>query len=286
MGTGMAANLLRAGHELTVYNRTAAKSEALAAKGARVAASIAGACQGEAVITMLANDAAVEHTVLGPGGILESLPVGALHVSCSTVSVALSAMLTDEHSGAGQRFIAAPVFGRPEMAAAGQIFVVAAGEPQALGAAAPIFAAIGQRTFTVSQTPKVANLVKLSGNFLIAAVIESLGESLALIAKAGVDRRQYVDLLTSTLFNCPVYRTYGELIANGKFEPAGFAASLGHKDVRLALEAAEELRVPMPFGSVLRDRFLTLLAHGDENVDWSAISQLAAEDAGLPRMQA
>ncbi|MGH8229556.1 MAG: NAD(P)-dependent oxidoreductase [Steroidobacteraceae bacterium] len=281
MGAGMAANLLKAGHELTVYNRTAAKAEALAARGAHVASSVAEACRGEAVITMLANDAAVEHTALGPGGIIESLPVGALHVSSSTVSVALSGKLAEKHSRAGQRFIAAPVFGRPEVAAAGQLFVVAAGEPPALEAAAPLFAAIGQRTFTVSQTAKVANLVKLSGNFLIASVIESLGEALALVAKAGVDRRQYVDLLTSTLFNCPLYRTYGELIASEKFEPAGFAAPLGHKDVRLALEAAEELRVPLPFGSVLRDRFLTLLAHGNENVDWSAISRLAAEDAGL-----
>jgi 3-hydroxyisobutyrate dehydrogenase-like beta-hydroxyacid dehydrogenase len=283
MGTGMAGNLLKAGHELTVHNRTAAKTKALAAQGARTAASVAEACQGDIVITMLADDAAVEHATLGSAGIVESLPAGALHVSSSTVSVALSAKLAERHAEAGQRFVAAPVFGRPEAAAAGKLFVVAAGEPQAVEAAAPVLSAIGQRTFVVSQTPKVANLVKLSGNFLIASAIESLGESMALVGKAGVDRQQYVELLTSTLFNCPLYRTYGDLIAGERFEPAGFAALLGHKDVRLTLEAAEELRVPMPFGGILRDRFLTLLAHGNESVDWSAISRLAAADAGLSR---
>jgi 3-hydroxyisobutyrate dehydrogenase-like beta-hydroxyacid dehydrogenase len=132
----------------------------------------------------------------------------------------------------------------------------------------------------LSETPKAANLVKLSGNFLIASVIESLGEALALVAKGGVDRRQYLEMLTSTLFNAPVYKTYGGLIADGVFEPAGFAAPLGQKDIRLTLAAAEELRVPMPLASLLRDRFLTLLAHGGDNLDWSAIGGLAAKDAG------
>jgi 3-hydroxyisobutyrate dehydrogenase-like beta-hydroxyacid dehydrogenase len=283
MGAGMAANLLKAGHELTVHNRTLAKAQTLAAQGARVAANIADACRGDAVITMLADDEAVEHAAFGKEGIVASLEAGALHISSSTVSVALCEKLTERHARAGQRFIAAPVFGRPEVAAAGKLFVIAAGEPQAVNAAAPVLDAIGQRTFVVSHTPKVANLVKLSGNFLIASVIESLGESLALVGKAGVDREQYVDLLTSTLFDCPLYRTYGTLIAQEKFEPAGFAAPLGHKDVRLTLEAAEALRVPLPLASLLRDRFLALLARGNEQLDWSAIGRLAAEDAGMPR---
>ncbi len=173
------------------------------------------------------------------------------------------------------------MFGRPDVAAAGQLFVIAAGEPDAVEAAAPLFEAIGQKTFVVAATPKTANLVKLSGNFLIASIIESLGEAMALVGKAGVDRRQYIDFLTSTLFDVPVYKTYGGLIADGRFEPAGFAAPLGQKDIRLALAAAEDLRVPMPLASLLRDRFLTLLAHGGDKLDWSAIGGLAAKDAGL-----
>jgi 3-hydroxyisobutyrate dehydrogenase-like beta-hydroxyacid dehydrogenase len=283
MGAGMAANLLKAGHEVTVYNRTPVKADALAARGAKRADSIAAACRGDAVVTMLADDEAVEKVVLGRGGIVDSLSAGALHVSSSTISIAMSASLTERHASAGQLFVAAPVFGRPEMAAAGELFVAAAGAPQAVGAAAPLLAAMGQKTFVVSEIPNLANLVKLSGNFLIASVIESLGEALALITKGGVDPQQYLEFLTSSLFNVPIYRTYGALIAGEKFEPAGFAASLGHKDIRLALAAAEELRVPLPFAGVLRDRFLALLARGGERLDWSAIGKLAAADAGLPQ---
>lgn len=279
MGSGMAANLLKAGHELIVYNRTAAKSQALAAQGAKIAEDLAAACRADAVMTMLADDAAVADVTLGAQGILACLPAGAVHISSSTISVALSARLTARHAAAGQRFVAAPVFGRPEAAAAGQLFVIAAGEASALGAVAPLLAAIGQRTFTVSAEPKTANLVKLSGNFLIASVIESLGEALALVAKGGVDPRQYIEMLTSTLFNAPVYKTYGALIAQGRFEPAGFSAVLGHKDIGLVLAAAEELRVPLAFASVLRDRFLTLLAQGGDELDWSAIARLSAPHA-------
>jgi 3-hydroxyisobutyrate dehydrogenase-like beta-hydroxyacid dehydrogenase len=281
MGAGMAANLLKAGHQVTVYNRTPAKAQALLALGAKLASKIADACRGDAVFTMLANDDAVEGIALGEGGILAGLAAGAAHVSSSTISVALSERLTEAHGKRGQRFVAAPVFGRPEVAAAGQLFVVAAGEPAAVEAATPLLDAIGQKTFVVSPTPKVANLVKLSGNFLIASVIESLGEAMALVGKGGVDRRQYVEILTSTLFAAPVYKTYGGLIAGGRFEPAGFAAPLGLKDIRLALAAAEDLRVPMPIASLLRDRFLRLLAQGGDRLDWSAIGGLAAQDAAV-----
>jgi 3-hydroxyisobutyrate dehydrogenase-like beta-hydroxyacid dehydrogenase len=244
MGAGMAANLLKAGHDVTVYNRTRTKIEALVAQGAKAAAGVSDACRGDAVITMLANDDAVESVVVGDGGIIGSLPAGAPHISSSTISVALSEKLEAAHAKAGQRFVAAPVFGRPDVAAAGQLFVIAAGGRDTLDAVAPLFDAIGQKTFVVSGTPKAANLVKLSGNFLIASVIESLGEAMALVGKGGVDRRQYLDILTSTLFDAPVYKTYGGLIADGTFEPAGFAAPLGYKDIRLTLAAAEDLRVP------------------------------------------
>ena len=283
MGAGMAAHLIRSGHEVTVYNRTAEKIRPLIEQGAKGAENVAAACRGDAVMTMLSDDLALEQVVFGKGGVLESLPAGALHVCSSTVSAALSARLTGEHAAAGQRYVAAPVFGRPEAAAAGDLFVVAAGEPQALEAAMPLFEAVGQKTFVVSETPKIAHLVKLSGNFLIASVIESLGEALALVGKAGVDPHPFIEVLTSSLFNVPLYRNYGALLADRRFEPAGFAAPLGYKDIRLVLAAADELRVPLPFAAVLRDRFLALLAQGGEALDWSAIGELAAADAGLRR---
>ena len=207
------------------------------------------------------------------GGIIDSLPKGGIHISSSTISVALS--------GAREGACSRPAFsrgaglGRPDVAAAGQLFVITAGSADAIAAATPLFDAIGQKTFVVSETPKAANLVKLSGNFLIAVVIESLGEAMALVGKGGVGRHQYLDILTSTLFNAPIYKTYGALIADKKFSPAGFAAPLGQKDIRLTLAAAEELCVPLPLASLLRDRFLTLMAHGGDELDWSAIGGLA-----------
>jgi len=280
MGMGMAARLLAAGHEVTVYNRTPAKAQALVEQGARAAASVADVCRGDAVITMLADDAAVEGVVFGAQGVIESLAKGAIHLSMSTISVALAERLTTAHASARQRFVAAPVFGRPEAAAAGKLFIIAAGAPDAVDACRPLFEAMGQKTFVIGDQPKAANLIKLSGNFLIACVIEGLGEAMALVGKAGVDRRLYLEVLTSTVFTAPVYKTYGGLIAEDRFQPPGFAAPLGYKDIRLTLAAAEEMRVPMPFASILHDRFLTLLAGGGEGLDWSAIAALAARDAG------
>jgi 3-hydroxyisobutyrate dehydrogenase-like beta-hydroxyacid dehydrogenase len=280
MGAGMAANLVKAGHHVTVYNRSPQKVEEAARHGAEPARTVADACTGEVVFTMLANDDAVAGVAFGDDGIVASLRPGATHISSSTISVDLSDRLTGAHIGAGQKFVAAPVFGRPDAAEAGKLFVVVAGDPEAVTAVEPLFDAVGQRMFALSETPRAANLVKLSGNFLIASVIESLGEAMALVAKGGVDKHQYLDILTSTLFSAPVYKTYGALIADERFEPAGFAAPLGQKDIGLTLEAAEELRVPLPIAGLLRDRFLTLLANGGEHLDWSAISRLAARDAG------
>jgi len=280
MGAGMAANLIKAGHHVTIYNRTPGKAAALLAEGAKEAQTPAEASTGDAVITMVADDKALEALTFGEQGILSALPKGSIHISASTISVTLSEKLTAAHAAAGQHFVAAPVFGRPEAAAAAKLFIVAAGPTEILAACTPIFDAIGQRTFILSETPSAANLVKLSGNFLIASVIESLGEAIALVAKGGVDKHAYIDMLTSTLFAAPVYKTYGNLIANGVFEPAGFAAPLGQKDIRLTLAAAEALNVPMPVASLLRDRFLTLIATGGANFDWSAIGNLAARDSG------
>lgn len=280
MGQGMAANLIGAGHRVTVYNRSPARAEALVQRGATAAGTVAQACRSEVVFTMLADDRAVEAVTLGPDGIVASLPAGATHVSSSTISVALSERLTAAHAEAGQRYAAAPVFGRPEAATAAKLFVIAAGAPEVLQPLSPLFDAIGQRTFVVAEQPHTANLVKLSGNFLIASVIETVGEAVALVSKGGVDKQQYVDILTSTLFAAPAYQTYGGLIARQEFEPAGFAANLGLKDVRLVLAAGEQLEVPLPVASLLRDRFLTLVATGGGHLDWSALATLSARDAG------
>src|ERR1700737_1689985 len=280
MGSGMAANLLKAGHQVIAYNRSQDKVDALAARGATAARSVAEASSADIVFTMLANDDAVEAVTFGDGGVLASLKSGGIHGSSSTISVALCERLTAAHADAGQGFVAAPVFGRPDAAEAAKLFVLAAGEATRLEEVSPALDAIGQRTFVVSDRPNAASLVKLSGNFLIASVIEALGEAMALVAKDGVDKHQYLEILTSTLFSAPVYKTYGGLIADEQFEPPGFAATLGHKDIRLVLSAAEELNVPLPIASLLRDRFLTLLANGGGDLDWSAIATLAGRDAG------
>jgi 3-hydroxyisobutyrate dehydrogenase-like beta-hydroxyacid dehydrogenase len=281
MGAAMAGSLLHAGHEVTVYNRTPSKAQGLIDQGAHLAAQVADTCQGDAVITMLADDGAVEGVVLGEGGVLQSLDKGTIHVSMSTISVALCERLADGHATAGHRFVAAPVFGRPDVAAQGKLFIIAAGEPDVIDTCMPLFDAMGQKTIRIGEVPQVANLAKLSGNFLIASVMEALGEAMALIRKAGVDPHRYFELLTSTLFTGPVFTNYGGLIANERFQPAGFAAPLGEKDIRLTLAAAETLRVPMPLASLIHDRLQTLIARGGEQLDWSAIGQLAANDAGL-----
>jgi 3-hydroxyisobutyrate dehydrogenase-like beta-hydroxyacid dehydrogenase len=281
MGSGMAASLLKAGHELAVYNRTPDKTKPLVEKGARKAASVADACKGDVVITMLADDAAVENLVFADPGILNSLSKGAIHVSASTISVALADKLTAEHAKRGQRFVSAPVFGRPEAAAAAKLFIVVAGASDAADTCMPLFEAMGQKTFRFGEKASNANLVKITGNFMISSTIETLSEAMALVAKGGLDQHQYLEFLTATLFNAPIYKTYGTLIADKKFKPAGFAAPLGLKDARLALAAGESLRVPLPLANLVRDRFLRLLARGDETIDWSAISILAGEDAGL-----
>jgi 3-hydroxyisobutyrate dehydrogenase-like beta-hydroxyacid dehydrogenase len=279
MGAGMAGNLLGAGHDLTVYNRSRDKAAGLVDRGAHLADDVAGASAADVVFSMLADDRAVESVT---EQIVGALPAGGTHVSSSTISVELAQRLAARHAEAGQRFVTAPVFGRPEAAAAAKLFVVAAGAPEAVEPLQPLFDAIGQRTFVVGTDPTAASLVKLSGNFLIASVIESLGEAMALVHKAGVDKQQYLELLTSTLFNAPVYHTYGGLLAREEFEPAGFAAPLGLKDVRLVLAAGEGLQVPLPLASLLRDRFLTLLAQGGAHLDWAALGSLAAWEAGGP----
>ena len=282
MGIHMARHLVKAGHDVTVWNRTASKAKELEAHGAKSATSPADAARNaEVAITMLADDRAVESTVFGPEGLIETLPKGAVHISSSTISVALSQRLAQEHAQRGQDYIAAPVFGRPEAAEAGKLFVVAAGAPAVIERCKPVLEAIGQRLFVMGEKPEMANVVKVSGNFLIASVIESLGEAIALARKYGIDPQEYVEFLTSTLFAAPVFKTYGGIIAAERYSPAGFKMRLGLKDVKLALAAAEAVDMPLPVASVIRDHALTAIARGMEELDWSATAKLAAENAGL-----
>jgi 3-hydroxyisobutyrate dehydrogenase-like beta-hydroxyacid dehydrogenase len=279
MGSPMARNLMKAGHELTVYNRTRSKAESL---GARVANTPADAArEADAVITMLADDDAVKEVVFGADGLANTLRPGAIHVSMSTISVALSQQLAAEHAEHKQGYVAAPVFGRPQAAEEAKLFVVVAGRPDAVKKCEPLFAAIGQRTFPMGDDPVKANVVKLSGNFLIASVIETLGEALSLVRKYNVDPERYLEMLTSTLFTAPVYKTYGDLIVNEKFEPAGFRLKLGLKDVRLAMAAAEAQAVPMPVASVIRDHALEGIANGMGDKDWSSLAEVVSKNAGL-----
>jgi 3-hydroxyisobutyrate dehydrogenase-like beta-hydroxyacid dehydrogenase len=281
MGSGIALNLVKAGHRVLVYNRTRAKADALASQGAEVAESLADACRRPAVITMLADDSAVEAAFFGDGNGLSALGRGAVHISMSTISVALSDRLAAAHRKAGQIYVAAPVFGRPDAAAAAKLFVVTAGPEGTLAGCRPLFDAIGQRTFVVGDNPSSANLVKLSGNFLLAAMIECLGEAFALTRKGGIEPHAYLEILTNTLFSAPAYKTYGTMIANQQYEPAGFKMSLGLKDVRLALAAADALATPMPVASLVHDHFLAGVAQGKGDSDWSALARLAATNAGL-----
>ena len=281
MGGAIARRLLAAGHRVTVYNRTPSRAEALEAEGAILASSPGGASGGEAVITMLADDAAVEAMAFGADGVIAALRKDAVHVSMSTITVALSERLAAAHRAAGQRYVAAPVFGRPDAAAAGKLFVLAAGDPESVARCQPVFEAVGQRTFTVAEEPAGANLVKLGGNFLLAAMIECLGETVALMRKSGVDPQRFIEVMTNTLFAAPAYRTYGALIVEQRYQPPGFAMPLGLKDIRSVLAAADARGVPMPVASLLRDCFLAGMARGGATLDWSALARLAAENAGL-----
>ena len=281
MGRGIAENLLKAGHTLAVYNRTRSRAESLAARGAQVAATPAECSRGDVVFTMLADDAAVEAIALGAGGVVASLAAGAVHVSMSTISVALSSRLAEEHARAGSAYVAAPVFGRPEAAVAAKLFVVAAGPAAALAKCQPLFDAIGQRTYAVGEKAPTANAVKLAGNFMLAAALESLGEAFVLVRKHGIPPTQFLDLITSSVFTAPFYKTYGSLIARETYQPAGFQLPLGLKDVRLALAAAEAVNVPLPLASLVRDHMIAALARGYGDSDWSVIAKVAAENAGL-----
>jgi len=281
MGAPMARNLIRAGHDVTVYNRTRAKAEALAADGARIADSVAHAVRGcEVAVTMLADDNAVQEAIFGSAGMLQALPPGAVHMSTSTISVEISKKLAAKHTAAGQGYIATPVLGRPEAAAAQKLWVIAAGPPELVERCQPMIGALGRGFTIVGRDAWQANVVKLASNFMIVSLIETLGEAFALLRKAGISVHQFLEI-ANTLFSSPVFKVYSQLIADEKYEPAGFRMKLGLKDVRLALAAAEEQAVPMPLAGIIRDHFLQGIALGYGDRDWSAIARVIAANAGI-----
>ena len=281
MGLGMVHNLLQAGHEVAVYNRTRARAEELAADGATVVDNAVDACDNELVISMLADDRAVEDIVFDGGGFLSALPSGAVHVSMATISAALGGRLAAAHTAAGHGYVSAPVFGRPDAAAAGKLFIMAAGPADAVTRCQPAFDAMGQRTFVVGTDAVAANVVKICGNFMLASTIEVMGEAFALSRNHGIDPEQFLEVMTGSIFSAPLYRNYGEMMARDTYEPAGFKLVLGLKDVRLVLEAADQVTVPMPVASLVRDRFLTGMKRGYQDLDWGALGRVCADDAGL-----
>lgn len=282
MGSGMARNLIRAGHSVTLYNRTRSRAEALRPDGATVAATAADAVSAaEAVITMLSDDAALEDVIFGAGGVLQAMPAGSVHVSASTISVALSRRLAAAHQQHKQHYVSAPVFGRPEAAAAAKLFVVAAGPAQQIDRCRSLFDAMGQKLFIAGSEPPMANVVKLAGNFLITTVIEGLAEAFAFTRKSHVDAGRLLEILTGSLFPAPIYKNYGGMIAAEKFEPVGFKMTLGAKDNRLVLAAAEEAGVPMPMASLVRDQFISAIAQGMSDADWAAVARIVYKNAGL-----
>ena len=284
MGAPMAKNLLGAGHDVAVWNRTASKAKPLQEQGARVAKTPGEAARdAEVVVSMLADDPAVEAAVLGPDGIVGALSKGAVHVSSSTISVALSERMTKAHSDAGQGYVSAPVFGRPEVAAGKQLWVVSAGPKADVERVRPLLTALGRGLTELGETASAANVVKLSGNFLIASMMEALSEAFALTEKSGVERAVFLDVFKSVFARAPIFENYAGAIAKGQYTPAGFALRLGLKDVTLALEAGRGAEVPLPLASLLRDHFLTGVAQGRGDEDWSALGALAQERAGLKK---
>jgi 3-hydroxyisobutyrate dehydrogenase-like beta-hydroxyacid dehydrogenase len=281
MGMAMARNLLKGGHAVTAYNRSRDKAEALAKDGATIADTPAQAARTGIVITMLANDHAVTETIEGPDGALAGLPDGGVLINMSTVSLHLTRRLAAAHAAAGKFYVAAPVFGRPDAAADGKLFIAVAGPKAALDKARPVLVAIGKEPVSFGDDPAYAAAVKIGGNFMLQAAIEAMAEALALVRKHGVDPAAYLDFMTSTIFTAPLYKGYGGAMVAEKFEPAGFAIPLALKDTRLAIAAAEEVSAPLPLADLIRDRFLIALSRGWDHLDQAALGKLAAENAGL-----
>lgn len=277
MGAAMASNLLKAGHDVAVWNRSPGRADPLVQLGATRAGSPREAAQGDLVMSMLADDAAVEAVVYGADGLLDA---PALHVSHSTISVALAERLTGDHEPRGG-FVSAPVFGRPAAAEAAKLFVVAGGTADRLDRCTPLFEAVAQRVFRVGDAPPAANLVKLSGNFMILSAVEAMAEAMTLAEKGGVARELLLEVLTGTLFGAPIYQTYGDILVQDRFRPAGFAAPLGLKDMNLVDAVATANRVSMPVLGVVRDHLRATIAQNGDDIDWAGIALAVRGGAGL-----
>jgi len=282
MGLPMARNLARAGHHVVAWNRTAGRAAPLAEDGVEVAAELEDAVRGaEVAVTMLADDRALGSVVFPPRGISGALAEGAVHLGMGTVGVSLSRRVAGRHASRGQRYVAAPVFGRPEAAEAARLRIVAAGDAEGIERCRPLFDAMGERVFELGPDAPAANVVKLCGNFILASMIRALGEAFALGRKSGVEAAALEEVLSGTLLGSPAFPGYARQIVEGRFDPPGMPMRLGLKDVRLALAAADAAEVPMPLASLLRDSLLSGVARGRGELDWAALAALVAEDAGL-----
>jgi 3-hydroxyisobutyrate dehydrogenase-like beta-hydroxyacid dehydrogenase len=279
MGHHVAANLLKAGHSVTVWNRSQDPVMALVAKGAAAAATPQEALQGDAVFSMLSNDQVMRDVGLA-GPLLERAAKGLIHVNLATISVAFAKELSAAHAKAGLGYISAPVFGRPEMAETAQLVLVAGGDAATLATMQPVFDKIGARTVPLD-APEKANLFKIAGNFMIAAELESTGESFALLRKGGVDPALFHDVLSGRLFTGAVFKNYGAMILNRQYEPAGFALTLGLKDVNLARAAAEGMGMTLPTAELLKTHYDQAVSWGWQDKDWAAIGEVSAKKAGV-----
>jgi 3-hydroxyisobutyrate dehydrogenase-like beta-hydroxyacid dehydrogenase len=280
MGGAMALRLVEAGHRVRAWNRSPEPAEALARKGAMRIGSPHEAFAGDAAVTMLANDEAVR-SVLLEGGAMADAPGGLVHIVMATISVDLARELEGVHAERGIVYVAAPVLGRPDVAAQGKIHILAAGDPAALARVQPLLDVMGQKTWRLGDTPHTANVVKICANLLLASAIEAMAEAITLARQHEVDPHRMMGALTGSLFSAPVYQTYGDVILNRKFEPALFKARLGLKDVKLAMAAGDDAGVPLPIASLVHDSLLDAIAHGHENDDWAVLATAAARRAGV-----
>jgi 3-hydroxyisobutyrate dehydrogenase-like beta-hydroxyacid dehydrogenase len=282
MGSGAARRLLDQGYRVTVWNRSAAKAAPLVERGAEAAESPGEAATGaRIVITFLADDLALEAVVLGTDGVASRLGGGGVHLSMSTIAPATAGRLAEVHRERGAAYVAAPVFGRPDAAASGQLWIVTSGAAEAKALVRPVLEALGQGVHDFGEDPAAAHVVKLAGNFLIIAASEAMAEGYTLGEKCGLDRMQLAEFFGATLFPSRIYQNYGKAIAGHRYEPAGFKLKLGLKDLRLVLGTADAREMPMPLASLLHDRLLALAAQGHGEIDLTAIGLGVANDAGV-----
>jgi 3-hydroxyisobutyrate dehydrogenase-like beta-hydroxyacid dehydrogenase len=280
MGTALASQLIRAGHHVTVWNRSTKAAEALAAAGAALAKTPAETLQGDVLFSMLASDQAMRDVGLD-ATLLDKAAKGLIHVNMATISPGFAKALAAAHDSRGLDYVAAPVFARPDAAAKGQAVIIVAGANDAVAKVEPLLAEMGRRLVRVGEAPEMANLFKIAGNFMIMSAVETLGEAFALLKKGGVDAALFLDTMTEGLFAAPVYKNYGKQILDQAYEPAGFYLHLGVKDAGLVKDASENLNVPMPFLDVVRRHYDEAMQKGWGEKDWASIATLIAEKAGV-----